>query len=274
MRGDQPVLTPVQKADASYYERAGYAMTQPITIMGKLSDSVLFSGMSHLQEDEIRLRKMLLTGIHVISLVLVPVSVYMVFFSGYLIQLWLGAEFIYTAFILKILFWAVVFRSLSKLGDSLLRAKDAVFIGSGIKAVYVLLMATGIYLTAAHGMEWVAWAVVASTCIHFAMNMQLCTQLIHITWLQISGALLPSVLLGAILFPTCWLLHIALLFTGGNNIFVLMISIVIFMSMTSLLIFCFPSFLGKNENCILRYLPAVIQNRRLCQNLLRRCGGA
>ncbi|MFM7104777.1 MAG: oligosaccharide flippase family protein, partial [Flavobacteriales bacterium] len=171
MRGNQEMLTSLQKADASYYERAGYAMTQPITIMGKLSDSVLFSGMSKLQDDHLRLRKMLMVSLRVISLTLVPVSVFMVFFSGDLIQIWLGSDYLYTATVLKILFWAVIFRSLSKLGDSLLRAKDSVFIGSGIKAAYVVIMSVGIYYTASLGMQQVAWAVVISTFIHFVMNM-------------------------------------------------------------------------------------------------------
>lgn len=50
LRGGAPELDLTQKKTlASYYERSSYAMTQPITVMGKLSDSVLFSGMSRMQ---------------------------------------------------------------------------------------------------------------------------------------------------------------------------------------------------------------------------------
>jgi PST family polysaccharide transporter len=272
MRNNQDILTSVEKADASYYERAGYAMSQPITIMGKLSDSVLFSGMSKLQDDGERLSKMLLLSIRVISLILIPVSVYLVFFSGSLIQLWLGNEFLATASILKILFWAVIFRSLSKLGDSLLRAKDAVFIGSGIKAIYVVLMAIGIYLTADIDMQWVSIAVVVATFIHFTMNMHLCTQLIPVRWVQIISSLAPAMLLGMALWPICWLLNLVMLFTGGNCIFVLMISLVVVMLFTASIILLFPVILGRNENCILKYLPSGFQKNRIFQYIMKKCG--
>jgi O-antigen/teichoic acid export membrane protein len=272
MRGSQEVLTDLQKAEASYYERAGYAMSQPITIMGKLSDSVLFSGMSKLQDDGERLAKMLLLSIRVISLLLIPVSVYLVFFAGSLIQLWLGNEFLSTAGILKILFWAVIFRSLSKLGDSLLRAKDAVFIGSGIKAVYVVLMSIGIYFTANCGMEWVSMAVVVATMIHFAMNMHLCTQLIPVRWSQIFSALAPALLLGLALWPLCWFLHLAILFTGGNYIFALLTSLALVLFFTVSIILLFPLILGKKENCILKYLPVAFQKNKISQYMMKKCG--
>ena len=272
MRGNQEELTTVQKADASYFERASYAMSQPITIMGKLSDSVLFSGMSKLQDDGERLSKMLIVSIRVISLLMIPVSVYLVFFSGSLIQLWLGSEFLYTASILKILFWAVMFRSLSKLGDSLLRAKDAVFVGSGIKAIYVAMMAIGIYLTASLGMQLVSCAIVLATVIHFGMNMHLCTRLIPVTWPQIFSALLPSILLGVAIWPACWLLNVTMVFIGGSYQFELIVSLIWVLLFTSSVILLFPLLLGKGENCILRYLPGAIQKNRVCNYMMKKCG--
>jgi len=272
MRGNLNELSSVQKADASYYERAGYAMSQPITIMGKLSDSVLFSGMSKLQDDQIRLGKMLSLSLRVISLLMVPVSVFMVFFSGVLIQLWLGTDYLYTAAILKILFWAVIFRSLSKLGDSLLRAKDSVFIGSAIKLVYVIMMTLSIYLTAHLGMQMVAWGVVISTFIHFAMNMHLCTRLINIRWGQILSAITPSIILGILIWPFCWLMHLCLLFANTSNILVLVIAMIFTACIYASIIFLFPRLLGRNENCILNYLPRKFHSQKIFRSMMIRCG--
>ena len=160
LRGDTLALSDAAKAQGSYYERASYAMTQPITVMGKLSDSVLFSGMSKMQEDRARLSKLLLVATNMLALVLIPTTVFMLFNSATLIRIWLGPEYLETAAILGVLFIAVVFRSLSKLGDSLLRACDAVYQGALYKGLYVLFIAVGIYVMVSYGMTGVAWAIV------------------------------------------------------------------------------------------------------------------
>lgn len=198
----RPVGVPQEVAlkPAAMYERASYVMSLPITIMGKLSDNVLFSGMAKMQEDEPRLRKLMLAGTNLLALAIAPLCAFLVFYGGDIIYLWLGADYQSATPILQWLLAAIVFRTLSRLGDALLRARDAVFRGSWIKAVYVVLMIVGVIFTAPIGMNAVALSISVTTLVHYAMNLYLCRRLIGLSLGDQIKALLPSIVLSALTF--------------------------------------------------------------------------
>jgi len=270
LRAGAPELTAVQRNMASYFERASYAMTQPITVMGKLSDSVLFSGMSRMQDDNLRLQKTLCIATNLLSCVLLPATVFMTFFSDELITLWLGADYLETAIILKVLFVGVVFRSLSKLGDSLLRAKDAVYQGSLFKAIYVVLIAIGIYLGVQHGMTGVALGLVVATIIHYFMNMHMSTRLISLSWSQLIRALLPGIALALITLVAAWFVHVTCSFAFVPSWLTLLSAIVAVPALLAFAIYLFPRILGGSTINPIHYLPERIKQKGILRNLVAR----
>jgi O-antigen/teichoic acid export membrane protein len=262
MRGQSLTMTVEQKTLSSYYERANYAMTQPITIMGKLSDSVLFSGMSKLQDESEKLAKMLLIATNVLAIVIVPVSVYIAFFADDLIIVWLGEEYQEAGAILKVLFFAVIFRSLSKLGDSLLRARDAVYQGAWFKGIYVVLIAISIYVMMPFGMIWVSAGIVASTMIHYFMNMFICTKLVKISFTELFAALLPSIKLGAIAFVASFGMHQLQVELELPKLIILLISALVVFGTVGLAVFKFPNLLGSKTINMLYYLPKKVESNK------------
>lgn len=270
MRGQMPELLPDQKASASYYERANYAMTQPITVMGKLSDSVLFSGMSKLQDDQTKLKKLLMLATSALAIILIPATAFMFFFADELVTIWLTEAYSETAVILRILFVAVIFRSLSKLGDSLLRAKDAVFKGAWFKAIYVLMIAGGIWYTVPMGMNSVAGAIVAATFIHYVMNMFICSQLVGINAGQLFRALVPALLLGIITLVTSWSVNMLCEFMQLNKYFSLIAGIGANGIALLLSIRLFPAILGNNDVNPLLHLPERLLKNKFVAGILKR----
>jgi len=270
LRAGQNELSVVQRNMASYFERASYAMTQPITIMGKLSDSVLFSGMSRMQDDRERLQKTVTLATSMLGVILIPSSIYMLFFADELITLWLGMDYLETASILKVLFLAVVFRSMSKLGDSLLRAKDAVYQGSLFKAIYVLLIAAGIWWGRAYGMQGVALGIVLATIIHYLMNMFMTTRLIQLGWWELLKAWIPGLILGAICLLSSWSIHMICAWTFLPSAITLLLSVLFVPASAVFGIFAFPQILGKGNANPLLYLPARIKEIKLIGNLIAR----
>ena len=270
LRAGQTELSAVQRNMASYFERASYAMTQPITIMGKLSDSVLFSGMSRMQDDRERLQKTVTLATSMLGVILIPSSIYMLFFADELITLWLGMDYLETASILKVLFLAVVFRSMSKLGDSLLRAKDAVYQGSLFKAIYVTLIAAGIWWGTAYGMQGVALGIVMATIIHYLMNMFMTTRLIQLSWWELVKAWAPGLILGTICLLSSWTIHVFCAWTFLPSPITLLISVILVPASAAFGIFAFPQILGKGNANPLLYLPARIKEIKLFGNLIRR----
>ncbi|MBX7052922.1 MAG: lipopolysaccharide biosynthesis protein [Flavobacteriales bacterium] len=273
LRGSMPELDITQKTLASYYERSSYAMTQPITVMGKLSDSVLFSGMSRMQDETAKLRKTILIATNMLAILIVPFSIFVAFFAEDIIGIWLGDTYKDAGLILKILFFAVIFRTLSKLGDSLLRARDAVFQGSWFKAIYVILIAAGIWLAVPYGMSWVAGAIVFATFIHYLMNMYMCTTLIGIGWGSLFSALLPSLKLGfvaAVLSLGVWFIrerialpHAVSLAFGGTLVF----------GTIALVVYLRPDTLGHREINLLSYLPDKLKKIRIVSKMMSRLDG-
>jgi PST family polysaccharide transporter len=270
LRAGQSELTEVNRNMASYFERASYAMTQPITIMGKLSDSVLFSGMSRMQDDRERLQKTVTLATSMLGIVLIPSSVFMIFFADELITLWLGIDYLETAAILKVLFLAVVFRSMSKLGDSLLRAKDAVFQGSLFKAIYVTLMAFGIWFGTSYGMKGAAAGIVLATIVHYAMNMFMTTRLIDLSWGALARGWMPGILVGLICAFSGWTIHMISTLLLFPAFVTLIAAVTVIPGICALGIFAFPRMLGRGNDNPLHYLPKRLKEMKAFSNLMTR----
>lgn len=262
--------TDQQLFKSAMYERSNYVMSQPITIMGKLSDSVLFSGMSRMQDEDQKLRKMMLIATNLLAIAIVPVTVFVCFFSKELLLVWLGPQYEEATPVLSILFIAVIWRSLSKLGDSLLRAKDAVYRGSWYKAINVLLVALGIYLAIPYGMPAAAGAVVVSTFINYLMNMHLCTRLIGIKWVDLLKALIPSMILAFATMSMCFVIRFLVRTDNSSSLIVLLISGLYVFGTIVLAVYYRPEQLGDKNINPLYFLPERIQNLKFVKPMMAR----
>ena len=129
------------------YDRSAYLMSLPISVLGKLGDSVLFSGMSSIQSDKLALQTVLKRALGLIAWLTFPGSLALIWFSGDVAALLLGEPYAEAEPVVRILFIGVAFRSMIKLADALIRAVDALNIAIIIKGV--------------------AWSVTAWTMIQF-----------------------------------------------------------------------------------------------------------
>ncbi len=163
-------LGPQQWKMAGWYERSAYVVSLPITIMAKLSDNVLFSGMSKMQEERERLKRLVVLTTHVLALAIIPASVWVIFHAEWLMTFYLGDQYAGSGIILQYLFVAVIFRTLNRVSDALLRAVNATFQASWIKLVYVAMMALGTWYALPFGVQYVGLAIAMSTAIHFIMG--------------------------------------------------------------------------------------------------------
>jgi hypothetical protein len=144
----------------------------------------------------------------------------------------------------------------------LLRAKDAVFQGSWIKAVYLFIMIAGILLTVQLGMVWVAASIVFTTFVHYLMSLHLCRQLIGVTWTQQLSALFPSLAVGAVTALACSAVRIGADALHLQNILhlsaivILMLGALVVLLALIAVIFMFPKIMGHAGINPLNFLPA------------------
>ena len=152
-------------AATGIYDRAAYLYSLPITVLGKLSDNVLFSGMSSLQDRREALARTVRNGMQVLALVVVPSAVFLTAFAEDLTVVFLGPTFAASGPIAAILFAGLGFRALGKLGDATVRAMDLLVPAVVLKGAFVAAIAGGAWWALAHGagLTGVAWAVTLAT---------------------------------------------------------------------------------------------------------------
>lgn len=151
------------------YDRAVHLMGQPITVLGKLGDSVLFSGLSSLQDNDQEMRHVTLRAMHLVALLTIPLASALVVQAEGVTWLFLGDRFASAAPVVQILFAAVAFRALTKLGDANLRALDGLRAGIAIKVLFFAAVGGGVSwaLSANLGLEGAAWAVLSASAIQW-----------------------------------------------------------------------------------------------------------
>jgi PST family polysaccharide transporter len=167
-------------------------MGLPITVLGKLSDSVMFSGLSMLQDDQKRLRRALLSAIYHIGLLVVPGSAFMVIWANEITVLFLGEKYVDAVPIVQILFVSVAFRSIIKVGDSMVRALDRVYTASLIKLLFLVLVGLGTYFGLSAGLKGVAWSIVVAVLVQFVLMMRLSLSLVGLSFGRMMRKLVPA----------------------------------------------------------------------------------
>lgn len=207
-----------QLALAGMYERSAYVVSLPITIMAKLSDNVLFSGMSKMQDQTERLTRLVLMTTHMLSLITVPLSIWVMWNAETIMVLYLGPQYSGSGDVLRFLFVAVIFRTLNRVSDSLLRALDATFKASWIKALYVLMMGLGTWIAVPYGVKYVGLAIALSTLVHFIMGAWLGQKLLHGHLFHVFEATLSGWKLGLLVMLTTGPVMLAMGETGMSLI--------------------------------------------------------
>lgn len=246
--------TPLQSA--GIYERSAYVMSLPITIMAKLSDNVLFSGMSKMQDETERLRRLIAVATQMLALLVIPLVVFAVCFSDEIIAIYLGPKFAEAVPLLQILMFAVIFRTLSRLADSLVRARNAVVKASWYKAFYLLIMIIGVYMAIPYGTSWVAAAILFTTIIHYIMSIHLAHILIGSSWKVQLAATRPGLILGTISLMIGLPFMMDWIFIEMAALLRLMIGAALWAAAMAIVVYRFPQWLVVNNSNPLDFIPA------------------
>jgi hypothetical protein len=119
-------------------------------------------------------------------------------------------------------------------------------------------------------MTIVAWAIVASTALHYLMNMYLSLHLVGGGWFRLIRALIPGCVLGTLTWMACWLINVlALIHPFPDALhFLLAMCGSLFFVMTA--IFLFPKLLGYDDLNLLKHLPQGLTDFGVVKRLIRR----
>ena len=128
-----------------FYDRSSYLMGLPVTVLGKLGDSVLFSGMSMLQDELDRLRNTVLKASYALSTLVIPLTALLFLRAENFTVLILGPLYVEATPIVEVLFLCVALRSFIKIGDASIRATDSLISGTLIKLGFLIAVSAGVW---------------------------------------------------------------------------------------------------------------------------------
>ncbi|MBO0724813.1 MAG: oligosaccharide flippase family protein [Blastocatellia bacterium] len=179
------------------YSRAYQLMTLPMMQFTSVIASVLFPVYSMIQDEDARLRRAYLNSVSLSAVIVAPSLATLGVAAPEIMIGIFGAEWAGAAAPLAILCAGGSLNAAYTLGDSLARAKGAVYAKSRCHAIYAVCVFTGSYIGAKWGIIWVAVGVVIATIVMYLSMAQLTNRLVGASWKQYLLCQLPGAIIGA-----------------------------------------------------------------------------
>lgn len=206
-QGDNLVVGRTLGAGAlGIYGRAYNFMVMPSSLFGNALDRSLFPAMAKVQDDKKKLAKAFLTGISMIALIAIPISVCFVILAPEFILILLGNNWVAVILPFQILAGSLLFRMSYKMSDSLARATNAVYRRAWRQIIYALAVFLGSYIGHFWGLGGVATGVASALIINFLLMAQLSIRITGISWRDLLKAHRHGFLLGIVTTICCLLL--------------------------------------------------------------------
>ncbi|QHL88825.1 oligosaccharide flippase family protein [Nibribacter ruber] len=167
------------------YGRAYQFMVMPASLFGNALDKALFPAMAKVQGDTQKIGKAFLTGVSMIALLAMPLSVVLVLLAPEIVLTLLGRKWVEVILPFQILACSLLFRMSYKLSDTLARATGAVYQRAWRQIIYAGLVFIGAIIGHYWGLYGVATGIAVALTANFFMMAQLSTRLAGISWASI-----------------------------------------------------------------------------------------
>ena len=174
------------------YSRAFQLMSLPMYQFSSVINYVLFPAYAKIQNDTDRLRRAYLGSLSLSFLVILPALTSLGIAAPELIAGCFGAQWIGATLPLQILCIGGVFQCTYNLGDSLARAKGAVYWKFWCHTVYALCVIIASFLGTPWGITGVAVGVVAAMLVIYLLMAQLSISLTAASWKEFFWSQVPG----------------------------------------------------------------------------------
>ncbi len=179
------------------YSRAYQLMTLPMMQFTSVIASVLFPVYSMIQDQDARLRRAFLNSVSLSTIIVAPSLATLGVAAPEIMIGIFGAEWAGAATPLAILCAGGSLNAAYTLGDSLARAKGAVYAKFRCHAIYAACVFAGSYIGARWGIVGVAVGVVVATVVMYLLMAQLTNGLVGASWRQYFLCQLPGAIIAA-----------------------------------------------------------------------------
>lgn len=168
------------------FERSYQIKNMPSKYLGSILIKIMFPALSKVQDKEDRLFRIYDHGIGLSNSVLMPVALFLIYFSEEVVLIMLGDKWLDAVLPLQIMFLVLPFSISIKMTDSLIRAKGMVYKNVSRKMVYVAILLVSAGLGAYYyGLPGAAVAVVGSTVVNYLMMIYLVKVIFRRTFISV-----------------------------------------------------------------------------------------
>ncbi|NLX97042.1 MAG: lipopolysaccharide biosynthesis protein [Rhodopirellula sp.] len=186
------------------YGRAHQIMVSPVALFCLARDKVLFSTMSTMQSDPVRLGDAYRRGITLTAIVVLPISVLLCVLTPEVVAVLLGPGWSAVVLPGQILAMGIVLQSGHRLSDSVIRASGRVYHGALRQGLYAALVILGTWVGQHWGIGGAAAGVLAAVSIHYLIMAQFTLTITRGTWSGFVAAHLPSLGLTTVVGLAAW----------------------------------------------------------------------
>jgi PST family polysaccharide transporter len=247
-------------APLGYYGRAYNLMSAPASGFGTILDDVLFPTMARVQGDALRLGAAYRRGVALIGLIVLPASAALVLLAPEFVHVVLGQRWTSVIAPFQILAAGMLFRTSSKMADSLVRATGAVYRRAWRQILYAALVIAGAWVGQRWGIVGVAWGVLLALTVNFLFMAQLSLSESTMPWSDFWRAHVPAILITLASSPLVWIGATALRHWGAPPVVTAGAGLLIMVGCTLLLMFLAPArFLGADGQWMVGTMRSFVQ---------------
>ena len=180
-------------AQLGFYSRAYSLMTLPLTRITSVTQNVLFSAFSDIQNDKSALKKGLLKAVCYISLISFPLLTCLFFISPAFIHTVYGEKWMAAVLPLKIMCFAGMLLSVEPIIVSAIVAMGYIGIEVKRQLIYLIILTVGVYIGSYWGIVGVSFAVLFASIIFFLMCQLIIRRVLQISFYEFAEILMPAI---------------------------------------------------------------------------------
>lgn len=265
--------------ETGVYDQSLKVMSYPITIIGKLSDSVMFSGLSMIQDQTTKLKFAYRSAFSVLASISLPSSIFLVIFSEEVVLILLGDKYLGAISVVQMLFIGLFMRTIIKLSDAVIRALDRVYTGAFIKFIYFSAIGLFVWIALSDipfvkslnlGLTGVAIALILAVFVQFILMTMLTLSILKIRLKEITKLAIGPLIVAAVTLVLCLFTKMGLN-TCGFPVLVNIIVGGLSLGLSYIIILWFvPKSFGSGEHNMLNVLLRKLPSRGFIKTLQQR----
>ncbi|HKQ79249.1 MAG TPA: lipopolysaccharide biosynthesis protein [Blastocatellia bacterium] len=182
--------------DLGLYSRAYQLVSLPMYQFSSVISLVLFPVYSRMQDDTAALKRAYIASVFFSAIIVIPLLTMLAISAPEVMAGVFGPQWTGAIAPLQILCLGGIFHSIYNLGDSLARAKGAVYLKFGCHAVYATCVIVGSVIGSTYGINGVAIGVVVALSVIYLLLGQLSIYLTKSRWREFFLSQLPGVVFG------------------------------------------------------------------------------